>query len=178
MRRACLLLLLPLLLSACPDTPSEDDDDAGETPPPGAGVEDSLYSGDWAVPDRSAFDVLELPPGPGGAGYSLVRTPDTSLIMDPERRTPLSAAAECVALIVACYEPGVRTRRGCFDNVAVCPDDTPWDGDEPYCCPASCAAIYVQHRNAGLNQPDAVVATVLRDGSCAPGLDDWRRSTR
>ncbi len=167
------LFLVPLLLLAgCPDEPAPPPDDDDDTPT--SGVEASLYSGDWSIPDRSAFTTIELPPGPDGTGYTVVQTPQGTLVMDPSRRTPLSAAAECGALVVACYEPGVRTRRGCFDNVAVCPDDTPWDGDEPYCCPASCAALYVQHREAGLNEPDAVVATLLGEEPCSPGLADWR----
>ncbi len=180
MRRALLLFSLVLSLAGCPEAapppepPTDDDDDAS---PPGGGVEDSLYSGEWTVPDRSMLDDPPLTPHPDG-GYIVHWTAEASLALDPEARTPLSAAAECIALVIACYEPGLRTRLGCLENVEQCGSETPWTGDEPFCCAAGCAERYRSLREAGYNQPDGVVEALLGQESCAPGLDAWREAAR
>jgi hypothetical protein len=97
-------------------------------------------------------------------------TPDGTFTIDPAARTPVSAAAECAALVVACFRPGVRNWAGCFESVRVCPTATPWEGNDPMCCPASCAVRFQELRRTGVAGPLAATASIWRAPSCMPGL--------
>ena len=140
-----------------------------------AGGEAPLFSGSFPVPDRAVLPALPLPPEPGGRGVVLVPGPEGgTLVLDASRRSPLTAAAECGALVLACYAPGVRNLAGCFETVPVCLDGTPWEGDDPLYCAAGCAVRYWALRRAGLDEARAATEAVLGDGGCSPGVDAQR----
>jgi hypothetical protein len=122
------------------------------------------------VPDRSVLDTLPLPPGPNGAGFTWLGTADGTLVIDPSRRSPVSAAAECAAFVLACFRPGARNWAGCFEAAPPCPSDTPWLGDGAICCPSACAARYQALRQSGLDGPTAVTRAIWDEPSCIPGL--------
>lgn len=138
--------------------------------------EPALYGGTWDVPDRDDLDDVDLPPGPEGDGYTLTAAPGMVLYSDPTSRTPLSAAAECGALVLACVEPEIRNVRGCLQNVEACPDDRPWESDNDLCCPSSCEATYLEARTDGLDEPDAITAALFGESPCSPGLADMRET--
>ena len=115
---------------------------------------------------------IDLPPGPDGTGYTLMATNDGFLVADPEDRTPISAAAECTALILACVEPNVRNLRGCFEAAPVCSSDTPWTGDDTMCCHKSCADRYVELREDGLDEAAAAITAIHGPEACSPGVDE------
>lgn len=146
---------LVLLLAAC--------DPDGE-------VEEPLYSGDWERPNRSQLDTLDLPQNEDGE-YLLVAGAGVTLTVDPDDRTPASAAGECASLLIACLAPE-RNMLGCFQNVPVCDSDEPWTGDEAFCCHPSCEERYVELRKDGLREPDAFTHAVFGPPACSPGLDD------
>jgi len=131
----------------------------------------SFYNTAWEVPDRSLLDDLALPPAPDGNGYLYNSGPDGDLVIRPADRTPISAAAECATVVLACHEVGVRSTAGCLANVPVCGDE-PWTGDDPMCCASACPAAFAQHRDAGLEVPEALATSLVRVPSCAPGVDD------
>ena len=164
-----------LLLAGCPDEVAPPDPD----PPAGPYSDDSMYSGSFEEPSENDLTTPSLPPAPGG-GFLLMQTSEGRLTYDPELRTPVTAAAGCAALLVACYEPGVRGFLGCLENVRDCDDDTPWDDEGPeYCCESSaCPARYRELRDSGLDAARAAVDAILAQPSCMPGVDDYVGSER
>jgi hypothetical protein len=148
-----------LLLLACNDTPTEP------------------YSGDWEVPKREQLLDLDLPPNPNGPGYVIGGDHGGLLIADPANRTPLSAAGECAALVVACYAPDERSIGGCLQNVPVCDTDTPWEGDDVLCCAEACTDAFYAGVDEGESDVDAFIGAVFGPQSCSPGLLAWVEET-
>jgi hypothetical protein len=132
--------------------------------------EEPIFSGTFAVPDRHALDALPLPRGPNGTGFTWLPTPDGALVIDPTRRSPVSAAAECAAFVIGCFQAGTRNWAGCFDNAPPCRSDTTFLEDGPTCCPAACATRYQELRQGGLDGPAAVTRAIWDAPSCIPGL--------
>ena len=133
-------------------------------------VELPLFSGNFTPPDRTALANLPLPPMSGRPGLALLVLREATLYFDPAERTPVSAAAECAAVVLSCYKPGERNFAGCFTNVAQCADNTPWLGNDPMCCAAACAARYQELRAAGEIGPAAFAKAIFRAPSCMPGV--------
>ncbi len=146
------------------DTDSDSDTDVGEDIP--------RYSGTWEVPSQEDLKDLPLAPAEDGDGYTLIEGPEASLVSRIDQHTPVSAAADCAALIIACYSPGERNFPGCFENVVQCSTETPWEG-EGFCCAPGCAGRYAELRADGLEPPDAAARAILDQGSCMPGYDAW-----
>jgi len=134
-------------------------------------VEDAVYSGDWVAPSPADLEDLDLPLNEEG-DYILYEDGGVGLYADPTERSPMSAAAGCAALIVACHEPELRNLRGCFEHVPTCSTDEPWQEDA-YCCDPGCADGYVTLREEGLEPARAATDTLLGENSCMPGLDAW-----
>jgi hypothetical protein len=132
--------------------------------------EEPVFDGTFPMPDRDVLATLPLPPGPSGIGVSWLVTADGALVIDPSRRSSVSAAAECATLVLACFRPGLRNWAGCFDAAPPCPSDTPWLEDGDVCCPGACAARYQELRQAGLDGPAAVTRAIWDAPSCIPGL--------
>ena len=133
----------------------------------------TLYSGDWSIPDpEETMAVLEaLPPASDGAGYQLLNAPDGEFVLRPEQKGPLTGAAGCAALFMACWDPQHRSAAACFAKVPVCTTDEPWLEDA-YCCPTSCGARFAELRAQGLRVTRAVPETLFLQGSCVPGIDE------
>ncbi len=163
-----------IVLAACPATGPGDTDPTPEpTPEPTPdGPEEPLFSGDFEAPDWTALDSLELPPGPDGVGYTLVSTPEATLVIDPERRDANAAAGACVALLISCWSDGERNLPGCLDNVNHCATDRPWEEGPALCCPAACADRYRDLRTDGRREPEAIVEAIWERPSCVPGMDE------
>jgi hypothetical protein len=123
------------------------------------------------IPDRGILDALSLPPAPDGRGYSWVGVGEGTLTFDPTRRTPVSAAAECAAIVLRCFDATSRNWAGCFEAVPVCSTDEPWIGDDPMCCPSACASRYQALRKQGLDGPGAFTAAIWDEPSCVPELE-------
>ena len=156
-----------LFLLAC--TCSEPDPPVVET----GRVEEGFYSGEWSMPEREALSELPLPEDEAG-NYRLVEGPLASLLIDVDDRQPISAAAECGAVVLACYDPEQRDWLGCLENVPVCETDTPWEGNAPMCCAAECPDRYRALRSDGMSPVDAMVGAILDlPGSCMPGLESY-----
>ncbi len=170
------LLAAIVFLVGCPATgPGVQDPTPTPTPtptPPPDGPEEPLFSGEYDAPDWSALDDLDLPPGPDGVGFTLVTTPDATLLIDPDRRDANTAAGACVALLVSCYTEGVRNLTGCLDHVPHCATEQPWEEGPALCCPAGCADRYRALRTDGEGPPDAIVQAIWERPSCVPGMDD------
>lgn len=137
----------------------------------GCAGEEPLFEGVFPLPNRNVVDALPLPPGPNGTGFTWLPTADGTLVIDPSRRSAISAAAECAAVVLGCFRPGVRNWAGCFDAAPPCPNDTPWLQDGQMCCPAACGARYQQLRQAGLDGPTAMTGAIWDAPSCIPGLE-------
>ena len=124
----------------------------------------------FAAPERAVLTTLPLPPVPGRPGVALLILPDGTFYFDPLERTPVSAAAECAAVVLSCYSPGVRNWAGCLANVPQCADNTPWAGNNPMCCAPGCASRYQELRIAGESGPSAFAKAIFRAPSCMPGV--------
>ncbi len=133
--------------------------------------EDPVYSGSFEEPRREWLQGLGLPPGPGGTGYALFDLPIGTMIIDPDDRGPVSAAAECAAMVLACWEPDLRNYAGCLGHIRHCPDDRPWESDGPLCCSSECEPRYQELRRQGLEPAHALTAAIWDDPSCMPGLE-------
>jgi hypothetical protein len=129
-----------------------------------------IFSGRFTLPDRRALETAPLPPGPGGRGFVLLQEADGIFYFDPAARSPISAAAECAAAVLACYDPALRNRAGCFAGVPTCATDTPWVGDHPMCCARACGERYQERRREGMDGPHAFAAAVWAAPSCMPGF--------
>jgi hypothetical protein len=140
------------------------------TPSPACAVVPELpvYSGGFPVPERAPLLAPPLPPAPGGRGFALLTLPDGALAWDPADRTPLSAAAECASVMLACVAPPARNFAGCLASVPRCRSRTPWRDDGPMCCPAACAARYQALRQQGLGGAHAFTAAIWGPASCMP----------
>lgn len=139
--------------------------------------DEPLFSGTFPVPDRRLVETLPLPPAPDGIGRVVLVAPDGAFHVNPLLRSPVSAAAECATVLLACHHPRLRDWAGCFANVPVCPTDTPFLEDGPMCCPAGCAARFQALRAAGLDGPTAVTAALWDAPSCVPRLDAMEGSS-
>jgi hypothetical protein len=170
-------LVLSLSVAAAPGCPQVTDsqptpDDTGEPTP--WEEDDGAFSGSFEEPNRDHLWNTALPPGPDGTGFLMIESSEGSLVFHPDRRQPISAAAGCAALVLACYEPGVRGFLGCLENVRTCPDDTPWDDDTPlFCCAEACADRHRELTAAGADPPDAAVNAILSSPSCMPGVEAY-----
>ncbi len=119
-------------------------------------------------PDTS---TITLPPAPDRNGYTLLKTGDTTLVLRPTPKSPLSAAQECLALIRTCYTNELKDINACFSKVKICNTDTPWL-EKSACCPSTCGARYQTLRSQGKNDIVASGEAIIRSPSCIPGLDD------
>jgi hypothetical protein len=146
------------------DTDADADADADEDTP--------IYSGTWTAPTAADVEGADLPANPDGPGYQLIASADVSLAADPARRDPVTAAAGCLSLMLACYAPGVRNLPGCFLNVPACTTAEPWT-EAALCCAPACAARYAELRTAGQDPASAAALAIAGAGSCMPGYDAW-----
>ena len=128
------------------------------------------FAGSFTLPARNTLRTLELPTGAAGRGKLLLDLPEAQLIVDPDKRTPVTAAAECATAVLACSEKDRRNWAGCFASVPTCPTNTPWTSDGPMCCPAACASRYQDLRRAGHPGYRAMSAAIWAAPSCMPGL--------
>jgi hypothetical protein len=129
------------------------------------------FAGEFPMPDRRGLDETPLPPGPGGRGFMLLELPDGSFFFDPAARSPVSAAAECATVVLACFHPTERNWSGCFASVPRCTTDTPWVGDDPMCCPVACGERFQELRAAGRPDPEAFAAAIWEVPSCMPAVE-------
>ena len=136
-------------------------------------IEPPLFSGTFTAPDRSTLATAQFPPMTGRPGYTLLVLPEATIFFDPADRTPVSAAAECAVLVIACFKPGERNIAGCLTNVPQCTTSTPWIGNDPMCCATACTPRYQELRLAGDNGPAAFTKAVFRAPSCMPGLSGY-----
>lgn len=136
-----------------------------------------IFSGTFPLPDRRELEALPLPPGPDGRGFTLFALPDGVFHFDPAARSPVSAAAECAAAVLACYDPALRNWAGCFAAVPRCETRTPWVGDDPMCCATACGERYQEGRRRGLDGPRAFAAAIWNAPSCMPELPGREAST-
>jgi len=134
-------------------------------------VEDPVFTGTFIEFDRTALNNLPLPPSPDGQGFLVLETAEGALILDPEDRTPASAAAECAQLIMNCFHPESRNFAGCFENVPVCQSDTPWMDDGPSCCAVACSTSYQERLREGMDPPSAAAAAIWESPACMPGIE-------
>lgn len=128
-------------------------------------------TGTFGAPDRTALEQLPLPPFPNGRGVVMVRLRDGDFGFDPEARTPVSAAAECAAAMLDCYDEALRNVPGCFAAVPTCRSATPWKGQGPMCCAARCGERYQELLRAGRPVPLAFSGAIWDAPSCMPGLE-------
>jgi hypothetical protein len=129
------------------------------------------FAGAFVLPDRRDLPGANLPPGPDGKGFLLGALPDGVAWMDPERRTPVTAAAECATAVLACFDPQERNFAGCFASVPACPTDAPWTSDGPACCAAACSTRYQELLRQGRDEPTAMAAAIWEAPSCMPGVE-------
>jgi hypothetical protein len=128
-------------------------------------------SGDFPIPERRVLDEPPFPPQPDGTGFVLLSLPDGDFGFDPNNRGPASAAAECAAAVLSCFEPTLRNWAGCFARVPRCTTSTPWEGDAPMCCAAACQDRFQELLRAGVEAPVAFASAIWEAPSCMPGLD-------
>jgi hypothetical protein len=132
-----------------------------------------VFAGSFALPDRevlpTALEAAGFPPGPGGRGFTVLALPDGVFFIDPDARSPVSAAGECADAMLACFAPPERNFAGCFAALATC-KGKPWKSDRPACCPAACGERYQELRREGLGEGDAFAAAIWERPSCMPGL--------
>jgi hypothetical protein len=129
-----------------------------------------VASGEVVAPEREQLAALPLPPGPDGRGFTVIPLPDGVLFIDPEDRSPVSAAGECAEAVIACFAPPERNLAGCLASVPLC-RGKPWKGDGPACCPAGCGERYQALRREGKGEAEAFGAALFAEPSCMPGLD-------
>jgi hypothetical protein len=149
---------------SCIDCCKRGGTDCAEPPEP------LLASGSFDVPPRLRAESILLPPAPSGRGFLLLRLPDGEIVVDPSKRTPVSAAAECATAVLSCYAEGQRNFPGCLAAVPPCTSKTPWRSDKPVCCPKACVERYQELRRAGRGEAAAFAAAIWEAPSCMPGL--------
>jgi hypothetical protein len=132
-------------------------------------VEEPLYGGTWDPPTREMLADVALPLD-GDGDMVLMPGSTVGIIVDLEDRTPVTAAAECAALVTSCLDPQ-RNVLGCLQNVQVCDNDEPWLGDDPFCCPSACEDRYIELREDGREEADALTTALFGDAPCTPGLN-------
>ena len=121
--------MIALLLLACNDGPS-------------------TLEVTWEVPEREMLLGLDIPRTQDGA---YIIGPDQ--VADPADRTPLSAAAECGAAVLACYEPAEgRDIEACLGAVPTCDTDTPLAGRA---APLLCRDLLGGRRGGRAGRPGA-----------------------
>jgi len=130
-----------------------------------------VASGTFAALDRKALDTTPFPPAAGGNGFALFRLPDGDIVVDPAKRTPVSAAAECAVAVLSCFQPGARNFAGCLATVPTCKNKKPWVGDGPMCCPVACMDRYQELLHAGRDEATAFAAAIWEAPSCMPGVE-------
>lgn len=132
-----------------------------------------VFAGSFALPERealpAALEAAGFPPGPEGRGFTVLALPDGVLFIDPEARSPVSAAGECADAMLACLAPPERNVAGCFAALATC-RGKPWKGDRPACCPDACGERYHALRREALGEGDSFAAAIWERPSCMPGL--------
>ena len=132
-----------------------------------------VFAGSFERPEREALTTaLEesgFPPGPEGRGFAVLRLPDGVFFIDPERRSPASAAGECADAILACVAPPERNLAGCFAALATC-KGKPWKGDHAMCCPKDCGERYQALRREGRDEGMAFAGAIFAEPSCIPGV--------
>jgi len=129
-------------------------------------------TGPFPVPAREVLETTtDFPPAPDGQGFQLLPLPDGLLGFDPFTRTPVTAAAECAAAVLACFSPPERNWAGCFAAVPACPNERPFAGDEPPCCAVACFDTFQALLREGRDAPTAFAAAIYESPSCMPGVD-------
>lgn len=172
-------LLLFACKNGCSPTPPSGLDDTGKVSIP---LGDSttwdhddpdFYSGDWEMPDRAEILAqAELLP-PSADGGALVHSDETgSLVLYPDSRTPLTAAAGCAAVVMACWDPDQRSIAACLAHAPACSTEDPWN-DDALCCDDACLPRYLELREQGMKMTLALPRAVFDHGSCMPGVDDF-----
>jgi hypothetical protein len=164
-RVACLMLVS--LLAACGGG-------GVAMTPSGKVIDPPIFSGTFELPARTQLATAPYPDAGDGVHHLVFPTQDGPLAFDPKLRTPITAASECAAAVLACYAPGQRNWPGCLLHVPVCRTATPWVGDDPMCCPAACAPRYQELRAAGEDGPSAFTHAVFGKPSCTPGLAEFQ----
>ena len=81
---------------------------------------------------------------------------------------PVTAYADCSALVLACLEGG-KDFDACVPATPSCATTEPWT--EAPCCPSACKDAYTTARGSGGDAFDAFMAVFVTDGSCFPGLE-------
>ncbi len=133
-------------------------------------VEAPVFSGTFTMPPASLLTNPPLPPSPHG-GFEVAATSSIgAIVVDPTAQTPRSAAGDCLALVLSCYDESTRNIAGCFSNVPTCATTTPWQ--EAPCCPASCGAQY-QAERATRAPDEALLSTIFSSSSCIPGMSQY-----
>jgi hypothetical protein len=129
-------------------------------------------TGSFPSPEREVLEsTTDFPPAPGAQGFQLLPLPDGLLGFDPFTRTPITAAAECAAAVLACFSPGERNWAGCFVAVPACTSERPFEDDGPACCAAGCVDRFQALLREGRDAPTAFAAAIYESPSCMPGVD-------
>ncbi len=127
-------------------------------------------TGTFVLPERRVLETTtDFPPAPSGRGFMLLPLPDGVLGFDPFTRTPVTAAAECAAAVLACYAPGERNWAGCFVAVPGCSSDAA--ADAPMCCAPGCLDRFQALLREGRDGASAFAGAIYEAPSCMPGVD-------
>lgn len=126
------------------------------------------------VRDAAPPDVrsLGLPRNDAGA-LVLVASPQVELVVDPTMKTPAQTMRGCRFWLTACTTQNDNRLDACMEQSPPCRSQRPWEVDEQ-CCPAPCVDRYREHRGAGKQPSDALLAT-FSELECFPRLAAYRR---
>ncbi len=91
------------------------------------------------------------------------------LSYDATLADPVTAYADCSALVLACMEGASPDFDACISATPTCASSEPWK--ESSCCPAACKEGYSTARGKGEVGFDAFMAVFVTDTSCFPGLE-------
>lgn len=91
------------------------------------------------------------------------------LSYDATLADPVTAYADCSALVLACVDSGSSDFDACVPATTTCASAEPWK--EEACCPAACKDAYAAARGKGEVGFDAFMAVFVTDTSCFPGLE-------
>ena len=155
-RPLCLFASLACVAGCSGSTPSSAADlgsNISYTPPP------------LATP--SDWNALPLPKTDGG-GIVVIELPGMKLLLDPSKRTPVSALGDCARGLLGCVAEG-HTLDDCVGAVPPCKTDKPWE-EPTLCCPARCAVEYRVARGQGMTTNLALKAAYFKRAGCFPGI--------
>lgn len=91
------------------------------------------------------------------------------LSYDATLADPVTAYADCSALVLACIENGAADFDACVPATTTCATTEPWR--EGACCPSACKDAFSAARGKGEVGFDAFMAVFVTDTSCFPGLE-------